>query len=831
MFSSEAWLSNSSNFYNGVATQSLRFDDGSSAYLNFAPSSSATSATTGTLSFWVKRATLSTNQYVFHAKDTSVSPQPTVGITFNTDDTLSVTQYDGTSPFNANNYDFGLTTSAKFRDVGAWYHFILKIDTTNATEADRFKLYVNGVDTTLNATNPGSGSQDFPSQNQTTAFFQVGNQRWGATVDTNTFYDGYLAETNGIDGTALDPTSFGEFKNGAWIAKAYTGSYGTNGFRLQFNQTGTGTASSSTIGADTSGNDNHFSSSGIVASDCDMPDSPENNFATLNPLYATENANFSEGNLRLDYSSGTFNTAGSTIATGSMKFYAEVLLLNSTTSPAEAGIGIVNADKFAWNTDNANPATGNNGVRYKTQDGGIDNGYGTNGSGATLTSNDILGIACDPINGTLAFYKNGSLQDTVNIDTGLSYTVAMNDASRFTHDVDFVVNYGQDSSFVGNKTAQGNTDDNGIGDFYYSPPSGYLALCTSNLPEPTISPNADTQADDYFNTVLWSGNGTSQSITGVGFQPDFLWIKERNGTGYHALFDAVRGVTKALYSNDTLAESTGTALTSFDSNGFTLSLDISQARTNDNSDTYVSWNWKAGGTGVSNTDGSITSTVSANTDAGFSIVSFTGNKTRGATIGHGLGVKPDMIIMKNRDIAVSWVVWFPNLQANNQLLELNSTGAVLTNTGDPNAWWNNTSPTSSVITLGDYDGINDDLSMIAYCFAEIEGYSKFGTYTGNGSTDGTFVYTGFRPAFIIIKQTNTTNNWIMMDNKRGNINPDLGWLYPDDPSAEDTGSSRYTDFVSNGMKIRNGGTGMNTSGGTYIYMAFAEDPFKYANAR
>jgi len=394
------------------------------------------------------------------------------------------------------------------------------------------------------------------------------------------------------------------------------------------------------------------------------------------------------------------------------------------------------------------------------------------------------------------------------------------------------MNFGQDSTFAGTETAGGNADENGNGDFAYAPPSGYLALCTANLPEPTISPNANTQADDYFNTATYSGNSSTQNITSVGFQPDWVWIKSRSNASNNYVTDVVRGTSKGLQTNISNAEVTNTnVITSFNSDGFSLGDDATANVANITGRTYVSWNWKAGGTAVSNTDGSITSSVSANTDAGFSIVSFTGNKTRGATIGHGLGVKPDMIIMKNRDLGVSWVVWFPNLQANNQLLELNSTGAVLTNTGDPNAWWNNTSPTSSVITLGDYDGINDDLSMIAYCFAEIEGYSKFGSYTGNGSSDGTFVYTGFRPAWIMFKRTDSTNHWLMLDNKRNVGNLVHKFLLANASDAEDTSNDQDTDFTSNGFKVRNSNARNNASGGSYIYMAFAENPFKYANAR
>jgi len=816
IFGSSQWMY-ASGFYNGVATQSLRFDDGSSAYLNFAPTSSATSATTGTLSFWVKRATLSTNQYVFHAKDTSVSPQPTVGITFNTDDTLSVTQYDGTSPFNSSNYDFGLTTSAKFRDVGAWYHFILKIDTTNATEEHRFKLYVNGVDTTLNATNPGSGSQDFPSVNQTTAFFQVGNQRWGATVDTNTFYDGYLAETNGIDGTALDETDFGEFKNGVWIAKAYTGSYGTNGFRLQFNQTGTGTASSSTIGADTSGNANHFSSSGIVASDCAMPDSPENNFATFNSVDPS-NPTFSEGNLKAAFSGSGNGTSRSTIGITSGKWYAEFYQVTVGNGVAVGAVG-EDASISAW------PSIVDGSVYVSIGAKNINGSESSYGTG--YSDGDIIGVALDMDAGSITLYLNNSSQGVMN--TGLSgeHFFSFSDGSGATSGT-AIVNFGQDSSFVGVKTAQGNTDDNGKGDFYYSPPGGFLALCTANLPEPTISPNETTQADDYFNTLLYTGDGNNtRSITGVGFQPDWVWLKRRSSAQNHRVFDIVRGSTKGLYTNLTDEEASGQdangVLSSFDSDGFsTVNGSLGVNAVNQNTETYVAWNWKAGGTAVSNTDGTITSSVSANTDAGFSIVNYTGTGSS-ATVGHGLGKKPSLIFIKRRAESSNWAV-AGSVLGSTATLYLNLTNAQETYS-DPTIINTQTTTTFSIGT--DTNRNKNTFEHIAYCFAEIEGYSKIGSYTANSSADGPMIYLGFRPKWVLIKKIDGAASWWLVDAVRDTYNPTDSYILPDTSDADRT----YTtaDFLSNGFKIRNTSTAFNS--GTHIYMAFAEAPFKYANAR
>lgn len=331
--------------------------------------------------------------------------------------------------------------------------------------------------------------------------------------------------------------------------------------------------------------------------------------------------------------------------------------------------------------------------------------------------------------------------------------------------------------------------------------------------------NGLDKPDEYFNTKLYTGNGSTQSITGINFQPDMVWTKIRNGVYDHNIFDVVRGVTKDIRPNTTNAEGTQSGgLTSFDSDGYSLG---SWIPVNESSSTYVSWNWLANGAGSSNTDGSISATVSVNTTSGFSIVKYTGNATGGATIGHGLGVKPAMILMKNLNQAYDWVVYHQNIGATKYLI-LNATNAETTGTG----FLNNTEPTSSVITLGSGGSANGSSdNLIAYCFAEKKGFSKFGSYTGNGNaSDGTFVYLGFRPAFVIIKRTDTSGyNWVMVDNKRSPYNLVQAELYPSSSTAEDT-AAPFADFVSNGFKMRTASNSKNASGGTYIYMAFAEFP-------
>ena len=329
---------------------------------------------------------------------------------------------------------------------------------------------------------------------------------------------------------------------------------------------------------------------------------------------------------------------------------------------------------------------------------------------------------------------------------------------------------------------------------------------------------------DYFNTVLYTGNTSGQSITGVGFQPDFLWVKARSNAYQHSLRDVIRGSTKTLRANDTNTEQTqADSVTSFDSDGFTLGADTSSF-VNQNSSTYVAWNWLAANGTASNTDGSITTTVSANTTAGFSIVSYTGNNTIGATIGHGLGVAPAVIIFKNRDSAVKWVVYHHKNTSTPETdhLVLNDTDA----TADDDSILNDTAPSSSVITMKTSSSVNSaSTDYIAYCFNEVKGFSKFGSYTGNGSTDGPFVYTGFKPAWIMGKRTDSANNWYMFDSTRNTSNVTDKKLRADETTDENVNSSKTIDIVSNGFKVRSSDPEFNASGGSYVYMAFAESPF------
>ena len=341
------------------------------------------------------------------------------------------------------------------------------------------------------------------------------------------------------------------------------------------------------------------------------------------------------------------------------------------------------------------------------------------------------------------------------------------------------------------------------------------------------------KSTDYFNTVTYTGNASGQTISGVGHQPDFIWVKQRSDNGYdHSLHNSVSGLLKKLASNKTDAEVTNTdTITSSNADGFVLGADTAGPAANSvNQDTknYVAWNWKANGAGSANTDGDINSTVSANTTAGFSIVAYTGNGTNNQTVGHGLGVAPNMVIIKNRDNGnKAWVCYHSALGATKAIF-LEQTAQANTS----NSYFVNTAPTNSLFTIGDSSHVNNNGdNHIAYCFADKKGYSKFGGYTGNGSTDGTFIYTGFKPAFLLWKQTNTGGQaWGLFDNKRDPHNFVSLRLTPDTNDSEGSPSAAGScDFLSNGFKWRSDFGSRNGNGGTYIYMAFAEAPLVGSN--
>ena len=778
---------------------SLRLNDGDTPRLTRTPSSQG-NPRTFTFSCWVKKSSNGIRQVLFGADIPSQANASYVR--FTDDDTLQAYFDYGNNTLEAN-----FNSVAKFRDVSAFYHVVWATDTSLSTEADRVKLYVNGVQIT-DFQSPDYISQNFGTDINQTHPHYVGTDTVGVGNDSS--IDGYLAEVNFIDGQQLSPTDFGEFDedSGIWKPKEYEGTYGTNGFYLDFENSGS-------LGADSSGNGNNFTPTNLASTD-QTTDTPTNNFATLNSLdNYWANSTFSEGNCKMVTAGTGYGYPRSTMGISSGKWYFEAKASNLS---GNLFVGIVSTTGTGTEQEVGNKS---NDYGYKFTSGAIRENTVETSYGDSLGTSDILGVGIDLDNNKLYFSKNGTWQNSANPETntgGFSITAPSSTllGEYFASASD--INSSNSSTVAFNfgnpafSVSSGNSDGNGYGNFEYAPPSGYLALCTQNLAtelSPTIS-----DSSQYFNTAIWSGDGTDdRSITGVGFQPDTVWYKERNNAVSHRWVDAVRGIGKELYVDLSNAEfSASNELQAYESDGFQIGNDVS---INASGDTYVGWCWKGSNTTASNTDGSITSTISANQTAGFSIVTYTGTGAN-ATVGHGLGKKPDVIIIKDRDNAKSWVVYTSVLGATKSL-NLNTSDAQATGITE----FQSTEPTTSVFSLATDNNVNGSgQRYVAYCFNNVEGYSKFGSYTGNGSTDGTFIYTGFRPALVIVKKYSAGENWNMTDSTRSPFNVCQHGLSPSTSSAEDTTNGVRIDLLSNGFKPRDTAGQYNDSGASYIYMAF-----------
>jgi hypothetical protein len=766
---------------------------------------------TWTLSMWVKRTLLATTQTLFSY---SVSGDSNGWLTLwiTNDDKLRFQNWNG----------WYAISDMLFRDPSAWYHIVLAVDTTQSVTANRVKIYINGLLITYTNDITFSLNQD--------TFINSANVHYiGKSLFDLKGWNGYMTEIYFIDGQALTSNSFAQTDSvtGVWTPKSYTGTYGTNGFYLNFSDNSNTTAT--TLGKDYSGNGNNWTpnnfSVAAEAGNDSLVDSPtrygtdtglggevRGNYCTINPIDKHGSISLSNGSLDM-YNGGqaSWQTARATFGITTGKWYWETLAIGTDNSSRYSQLGIAQ-ETHPLNTDLYTAA--NAPFMWDARDGV---GY---------SAGALIGLAVDFDAGSYTFFKNGVSARTGSFTAGIKYFPAFN---SYGSGSGWTVNFGQRP-------------------FAYTAPSGYKALCTTNLAIPTV-----VQGDDYFNTVLYTGSlggsAGTQAVTGVGFQPDFTWIKNRNSAGQNnVLVDAVRGygtsAMRTLYSNQTQVEQSNASnsaegpyygnVQSLNSDGFTVasSGNATPDATAKSGWTYVAWNWKANGAGVTNTAGSITSTVSANTTSGFSIVRYNGTSAN-ATIGHGLGVAPKMIIRKYVNDTDSWYTYHASLGAN-KYLALNETSAATTSI----AIWQNTAPTSTVFSIGSG---NNNSNSVAYCFAEIPGFSAFGSYTGNGSTDGPFIYLGFRPRWIMLKSSSTGGaagyDWIIQDTSRAPANLADTKLIANSSSAENTDSGGSStsgfgyDILSNGFKLRSSGGGQNGSGATYIYAAFAETPFNYALAR
>ena len=718
---------------NGTIANSVIFNDADNAYLS--RTNDAGDRDTFTISVWVKRCALGSVQYILDTYDGSSTNDGM--IRFNTDNTMSIRLGSPSSLL--------YITNRTFEDTSKFYHIMLSVNTGESTAADRAKLYVDGDRITSFSTQTTSGSVN-TQFNYSSATFRI-----GSTTSGSYDFDGYLAEFNQVDGTALTPDTFGltDTSTGRWIPKALTGiTYGTNGFRLQF-------GSSSALGDDTSGNENDFSVTNLVAGD-QTTDSPTQNHATWNP-HPNTGGTLSEGNLKLVTASSGYSVKLATLKPKSGKYYAEF------TIGAENGGLLIGVQELATAPSSSSTTfpQGDGSFAWRGSNGYVFNGGSSSVAGSTYTTGDVLALALDLDNQVLKFYKNNSLDNTIGL-TGKDVGIAVGDFGNTQYGT-VTANFGQKS-------------------FTYTPPTGFVALQQDNLPE------------------------TAKGITG------FTWIKDRDNSMNHNSYDSSNGEFNRLVPNATSAIlNTQGGVSKFLKGGIAVG---DTANVNNSGASMVAWNWVAnGGTTASNSNGSITSTVQANTTAGFSIVQWTGDGGQ-STVGHGLSNTPTIVIQKNLDSTSDWWFYTTAIDGSYDYLKLDSSVA--------KSDFSATAPTSTVFTSHGWG----TTSMIGYCFHEISGYSKFSSYTGNGNADGPFVYTGFRPAWIMIKNAGATASWFMLDAARNTFNPVENWLVADDPQAEVvTSGDRKIDFLSNGFKIRATTTDFNGSSANMLYMAFAEHPF------
>ncbi len=731
-----------------------------------------------TWSAWVKRGSLgSPLQYLFFA---GVDFNNGSGVGFEATDQLIVVNYV------AGTFRTNKVTTQVFRDPSAWYHIVVSQNGSTACN-----LYVNGTLITSFATNIGPDASNW---------FINNNELHTISKRTNAasnFFDGYLTEVNFIDGQALTPASFGaiDSSTGVWAPRPYSGTYGTNGFYLKFGNT----SSVAALGTDSSGNNNTWTVNNVSltagATYDSMIDVPVNyadggngrgNYAVLNAASIGADATLSNGNLTIAYGgSGTRNATMATMGMSSGKWYWECAISAGTIAPI---IGVTNTPS-APSVSNY-PGFAANGWGYEASNGNKVNNLISVSYGNSYTTNDVVGVTFDADMRELVFYKNG-------VSQGVAYTGLVAG--------DYFPAFG-DGQAAGTWTGQVNF---GQRPFAYTPPAGFRALNTNNLPTPSIVNGANFMA-----ATTYTGNAAARSLSNavnsVSFQPDLVWIKSRTpGATSHALFDSTRGTGKYLSSDTTAAETTNAnTLTAFNGDGFSLGTDTTIVNANANS--YVAWQWRE----------SIT--------AGLDVVSYAGTGVN-RTVAHNLGVAPAMIIVKRSQTGATsnWQVRHTSIAAANSI-QLNSTNQAAAAA----TVWNSTAPTSSVFSLGTSTDVNaSGISYVAYCFAEIAGFSRFGSYTGNGLADGPFVFCGFRPRWVMVKRTDTNGfDWRIFDVARNSSNVTTNTLFPNSALTEET-TFNFIDILSNGLKPRSADNATNASGGTYIFAAFAEVPSKYALAR
>ena len=799
-----------------VIERSLKFNRGDASYLQTTLGNS--NVDKWTWSGWVKKTVNGQHQNLFSSGSDSV---------------VTMINFDNNDYLKFQNWHSGQRgtkiTNRKFRDLTGWLHIVAIWDSGNSTADDRIRLYVNGTrETSFSSSSNPDQNQDSVINGNTLGGSDYGEGKHfiGRYADLTDPSGSYKAEINFVDGYAYDPSYFGftDSQTGAWMPKRYEGVYGSNGFRLDFSDN----SSTSTLGIDKSPNGNdftahNFSVSAGVGDDSSL-DTPSNNFCTLNPLKTNPSARitFTEGMLQHNGVSGNNHLRStSTMAVGSGKWYVEFKFISGyETSNDTVQFGICTSG--GHRDSNNDSLYYENSINFKTLRYTMAgtfyvtsaNSTSSTTSGLTTFANgDVMGIALDMDNYKFYISKNGTFfsngtgtQDPV---TGANPLYSGSHLSSRRHQGWFFSISGYSAQVV--------TADFGQQGFDYTPPTGFKSVCSKNM-EPELSP-AIIDPEKHFKCIVYSGTGSTNQIDTIGFKPDLVWVKRKDDSSYHILTDSINGAGNYFVSNtaDGLSSGGSQLINQFRDNGFQVG---TENAVNNSSGTYSAWCWKAGGAKVANTDGSINSQVSANTEAGFSIVQYTGTGSSG-TVGHGLGRSPRIIFFRNHNgEGHDWNVYYNTPQgygAGVRYLQLNTNiiGTYATNKYDGTA----SSTTLTVNTAADNN--QSGQTITAYCWAQIPGYSRIGIYRGNGNDDGEFVHTGFRPRWVWVKNLDATQNWQVWDAARETEN-EMDQVYEFN-SQNNSGSSSNTaiDFLSNGFKHR---TSFQRSNSTadFLFMAIAE---------
>ena len=774
---------------------SLCFNDDDSPSLSFTPSS-AGNQRTWTLSYWFKLCR--------NAESTSAGMNAFSAGGGNFEFLLS----DSNSSLYLIDGGGLKRTSAQFRDMSGWTHIILAADTTQGTESNRMKIYHNGVHQTDYETNNSiSENYDF---NINTAAAQIFGHR-----NSGGYWDGYLAECIFVDGTQQAATDLGEFDdNGVWRPIDPSGlTFGTNGYWLKF-------ADSSSLGTDSSGNGNNFTPSNLAATD-QVTDSPTKNYAIMNYNDAHREGScvLSEGNLKWTNSNtGNSNDVRATFGMSSGKWYWECEL--DTLGQSGVNREFVGVVGPSWEIDSGSGGTsfpqvsGNNGYAIATKGDKISGGT-TTSYGSAMSAGDIVGVALDLDNGKIWFSINGTYPNSG--DPAAGSNEAFSGLSGMFQPA-FAADYG-----TGNSTLIANFGQRSLNT---AAPSGFNELNTSNFSPAISDPSA------HFQIALYSGNSSTQTITFDGnsdMQPDFIWVKSRSNSDAHVIQESGTGTGTAHFLSRTNSDAVTDAVTSFNSDGFALGdgSELSSGTVNTSGRTYVSLNWKGNGSGSSNTTGTINTTkTSANTTAGISINTYTGNGTDQATYGHGLGVTPIFswtFSLSSADNRTSSVWVYGDTAFSEQVGLSNVDDAFSSSDGGLGKV---EAGSSTVLTLGTDPAVNGStITYMSLVFAEIEGFSRFSSYTGTGNSDGPFVYCGFSPEFVMTKADRGGEPWTMFDGKRSTFNLADDYLMPSNSDAESTSGSIEIDFLCNGFKVRGSDSRINRDGHDIIFAAFARHPF------